>query len=90
MTVSAARVRAFRLARHHLARRLPGDRVADAAVVGLQDTPPGAAALALCARADTDLEALEQLVIVPSVLVAHTPEPLVPPPNTSPNWYRRR
>jgi thiamine pyrophosphate-dependent acetolactate synthase large subunit-like protein len=25
----------------------------------------------------------------PSVLVAHTPEPLVPPPNTSPNWYRR-
>ena len=67
MTVSAARVRAFRLARHHLDRRLPGDRVADAAVVGLQDTPPGAAALALCARADTDLEALEQLVIVPSV-----------------------
>jgi thiamine pyrophosphate-dependent acetolactate synthase large subunit-like protein len=26
----------------------------------------------------------------PSVLVARTPEPLVPPPNTSPNWYRRR
>jgi thiamine pyrophosphate-dependent acetolactate synthase large subunit-like protein len=26
----------------------------------------------------------------PSVLVAHTPEPLVPPPNTSPNWYRRK
>jgi thiamine pyrophosphate-dependent acetolactate synthase large subunit-like protein len=26
----------------------------------------------------------------PSVLVAATPEPLVPPPNTSPNWYRRR
>jgi thiamine pyrophosphate-dependent acetolactate synthase large subunit-like protein len=25
----------------------------------------------------------------PSVLVARTPEPLVPPPNTSPNWYRR-
>ena len=25
----------------------------------------------------------------PSVLVALTPEPLVPPPNTSPNWYRR-
>ena len=23
------------------------------------------------------------------VLVARTPEPLVPPPNTSPNWYRR-
>jgi acetolactate synthase-1/2/3 large subunit len=27
---------------------------------------------------------------VPSVLVAKTPEPLVPPPNTSPNWYRKR
>ena len=26
----------------------------------------------------------------PSVLVARTPVPLVPPPNTSPNWYRRR
>jgi acetolactate synthase-1/2/3 large subunit len=26
----------------------------------------------------------------PSVLVARTPEPLAPPPNTSPNWYRRR
>jgi acetolactate synthase-1/2/3 large subunit len=26
----------------------------------------------------------------PSVLVARMPEPLVPPPNTSPNWYRRR
>ena len=26
----------------------------------------------------------------PSVLVARTPTPLVPPPNTSPNWYRRR
>jgi thiamine pyrophosphate-dependent acetolactate synthase large subunit-like protein len=25
----------------------------------------------------------------PSVLVARTPEPLPPPPNTSPNWYRR-
>ena len=26
----------------------------------------------------------------PSVLVALTPEPLIPPPNTSPNWYRRK
>jgi acetolactate synthase-1/2/3 large subunit len=26
----------------------------------------------------------------PSVLVARTAVPLVPPPNTSPNWYRRR
>jgi thiamine pyrophosphate-dependent acetolactate synthase large subunit-like protein len=37
-------------------------------------------------------EALAQHVAdpEPSVLVARTPEPLVPPPNTSPNWYRRR
>lgn len=26
----------------------------------------------------------------PSLLVARTPDPLVPPPSTSPNWYRRR
>ena len=26
----------------------------------------------------------------PSVLVATTPEPLIPPPNTSPNWYRKK
>ncbi len=26
----------------------------------------------------------------PSVLIAHTPDPLVPPPNTSPNWYRKK
>jgi acetolactate synthase-1/2/3 large subunit len=26
----------------------------------------------------------------PSLLVSRTPDPLVPPPNTSPNWYRRR
>jgi acetolactate synthase-1/2/3 large subunit len=37
-------------------------------------------------------EALAQHVAdpEPSLLVARTPEPLVPPPNTSPNWYRRR
>jgi thiamine pyrophosphate-dependent acetolactate synthase large subunit-like protein len=37
-------------------------------------------------------EALARHVLEPepSVLVARTPEPLVPPPNTSPNWYRRR
>ena len=36
--------------------------------------------------------ALAQHVADPSrrVLVAQTPDPLVPPPNTSPNWYRRR
>jgi hypothetical protein len=35
--------------------------------VGLQDTPPGAAALALAARADAPPEALGELVLVPSV-----------------------
>ena len=37
-------------------------------------------------------EALAEHVLdpAPTVLVARTPDPLVPPPNTSPNWYRRR
>jgi acetolactate synthase-1/2/3 large subunit len=37
-------------------------------------------------------EALARHVVEPepTVLVARTPDPLVPPPNTSPNWYRRR
>lgn len=38
-----------------------------AAVVGLQDTPPGAAMLALAARADVGPDALDEFVIVPSV-----------------------
>ena len=38
-----------------------------AAVVGLQDTPPGTAALALAARADVAPEAIDQLVLMPSV-----------------------
>ena len=58
---------AFRLARHHLAERLGPDGTRPAAVVGLQDTPPGAAALALAARADVAPEALGELVLVPSV-----------------------
>jgi len=36
-------------------------------VVGLQDTPPGAAAIALAARAAVAPEALEELVLVPSI-----------------------
>lgn len=36
-------------------------------MVGLQDTPPGTAALALAARADVVPEALDELVLVPSV-----------------------
>ncbi|HYI37780.1 MAG TPA: crosslink repair DNA glycosylase YcaQ family protein [Thermoleophilaceae bacterium] len=55
----------FRVARHRLHERV-GD-AETAAVVGLQDTPPGTAALALAARAGVAPEALDGLVIVPSV-----------------------
>jgi Winged helix DNA-binding domain len=57
----------FRVARHGLARRLGPDGAQAAAAVGLQDTPPGSAALALAARADVAPEALDELVLVPSV-----------------------
>jgi Winged helix DNA-binding domain len=63
--VDRAQALAFRIARHHL-----NERVVDAeraAVVGLQDTPPGSAALALAARADVRPEALDGLILVPSV-----------------------
>jgi thiamine pyrophosphate-dependent acetolactate synthase large subunit-like protein len=42
--------------------------------------------------ADAFGEALAEHVAdpAPSVLIARTPTSLVPPPNTSPNWYRRR
>jgi hypothetical protein len=58
---------AFRLSRHHLSERLGPAGTQAAAVVGLQDTPPGAAALALAARAAVAPEALDELVLVPSV-----------------------
>jgi len=58
---------AFRLARHHLAERLPSAELRGAGVVGLQDTPPGTAALALAARADVGPDALDEFVLVPSV-----------------------
>jgi hypothetical protein len=58
-------VLAFRLARQHLAARVSD--AATAAFAGLQDTPPGTAALALAARADVTPEALDELVIVLSV-----------------------
>jgi hypothetical protein len=60
-------VLAFRLARHHLHARLPEGAAGIAAAVGLQDTPPGSAALALAARTEDGPQALEDLVIVPSV-----------------------
>lgn len=65
VSVTCAQALAFRIVRHHLS-----DRAADAqtaAAVGLQDTPPGAAALALAARADVGPKALDELVLVPSV-----------------------
>ncbi len=64
-SVTRAGALAFRIARHHLL-----ERVADAetaAVVGLQDTPPGSAGVALAARAAVAPDALERLVLVPSV-----------------------
>jgi Winged helix DNA-binding domain len=67
MRVTRGQALAFRLTRHHLAERLGPARVDDAAVVGLQDTPPGAAGLALAARADAPPDALDELVLVPSI-----------------------
>ncbi|MGH2839667.1 MAG: DNA glycosylase AlkZ-like family protein [Solirubrobacteraceae bacterium] len=58
---------AFRLVRHHLVERLGAAGAQHAAVVGLQDTPPGTAALALAARADVAPQALDELVLVPSI-----------------------
>ena len=67
MRVTREQVIGFRLARHHLAERLGADGAEAAAVVGLQDTPPGTAGVALAARADVAPAALEQLVLVPSI-----------------------
>lgn len=66
-TVTRAHAVAFRLARHHLTERLGAGGAQAAAVVGLQDTPPGSSALALAARADVSPAALDELVLVPSV-----------------------
>ena len=65
--VTRGQALAFRVARHHLAERLGPERMQDAAVVGLQDTPPGTAALSLAARADVTPDVLDELVLVPSV-----------------------
>ena len=47
------RVLAFRLASHNLARRLPSDSLIEvSSACGIQNTPPGSAALALHARVD--------------------------------------
>lgn len=52
----------FRIRRHHLAERVRS--AGAAAATGLQDTPPGTAAVSLSARADADVG---ELVIVPSL-----------------------
>jgi hypothetical protein len=67
VTLTRRQALAFRVARHHLAARLGACAARSAAVVGLQDTPPGTAALSLAARADVVPEALDDLVLVPSV-----------------------
>jgi hypothetical protein len=67
MDVTRSQALAFRIARQHLAERLGPKRVEDAAWVGLQDTPPGTAGLALAARADAPPESLDELVLVPSI-----------------------
>ena len=59
---------ALRLARHNLGARLAPGRGPAAAVVGLQDTPPHAAGIALAARVeDASTADLDGLVIVPSL-----------------------
>ena len=65
--VTRTQALAFRVARHHLVTRLDRAEIDAAAVVGLQDTPPGTAGLALAARADAGPDALDELVLVPSV-----------------------
>jgi hypothetical protein len=67
MRLTRGEALAFRLARHHLDERLGPSGAESAAVVGLQDTPPGTAALALAARADVAPGAVDELVVVPSV-----------------------
>ena len=64
MKVTAEQALAFRLARHHLHERTTP---LEAAVVGLQDTPPGAAGTAFAARADGGPEAFGELLILPSL-----------------------
>lgn len=53
VAVDTDRVRAFRLCGHNLSRRLPpGSMIKAAGACGIQNTPPGSAALSLHARVD--------------------------------------
>ena len=65
--IARSQALAFRVRRHNLAERLGPRKVEAAAVVGLQDTPPGTAALALAARSEAGPDALDELVLVPSI-----------------------
>jgi hypothetical protein len=67
---------AYRLAAHHLHERLPaGSEREAAAVIGLQDFPPGLAASALAARvADADMGALAIVYTFRGAAVAVPPE----------------
>jgi hypothetical protein len=67
LEVTREQALAFRLRRHHLAERLAPKQAEAAAVVGLQDTPPGTAGVALAARADAGPDVLDELVLVPSI-----------------------
>jgi hypothetical protein len=63
--VPAGAALALRAVRQHLAERLPPGSAGAAAVVGLQDTPPGAAGPSLAARLpDATEDDLDALVIV--------------------------
>src|SRR3954447_14646380 len=52
LRASIGQVLAFRATAGHLTSRLPRERWTEALSVGLQDTPPGSAALALAARVE--------------------------------------
>jgi hypothetical protein len=52
LRATPGKVRAFRAIAHHLHERLPAKEWTEAFGVGLQDTPPGSALLALAARAE--------------------------------------
>lgn len=67
LSVTRKQVLRFRVARHGLVQRLGAGELAAAAVVGLQDTPPGTAVISLAARADVDAGAIDELVLVPSI-----------------------
>jgi hypothetical protein len=77
------RVIAFRLSRQHIDKPLPPSALAEAASLGIQDTNPGSAVLALALRcAGTDLDAMSGAVADGTLVPAWGPRlasHLVPP-----------